>query len=136
VIYEPIPDSCNPESLPTLKEVLQYVDILSPNAEEALSLLSLPLPPTKSIIEKAAGKFLDFGIAAGGHGSVVIRSGNLGAYVKTRGKNGLWVDAYWSASEEDARHVVDVTGAGNSFLGGLAAGLTYTEGDIYEGDSA
>lgn len=26
-------------------------------------------------------------------------------------------------------------GAGNSFLGGLAAGLTYTEGDVYEGES-
>lgn len=25
-------------------------------------------------------------------------------------------------------------GAGNSFLGGLAAGLTYSEGDVYEGE--
>lgn len=82
----------------------------SPNAEEALSLLSLPLPPTKSTIEKAARKFLDFGIATGGQGSVVIRSGQLGAYVKSRGKNGIWVEAYWTESEEDAQHVVDVTG--------------------------
>lgn len=80
----------------------------SPNAEEALNLLSLPLPPNKSIIEKAARKFLDFGIGNEGHGSVVIRSGELGAYVKSRGKNGVWVDAYWTESQ--ARHVVDVTG--------------------------
>jgi len=125
-------DSCTPEALPVLKEVLQYVDILSPNAEEALNLLSLPLPPNKSMIEKAANKFLDFGIGIGGRGSVVIRSGELGAYVKSRGKNGVWIDAYWTGSQEDARHVVDVTGAGNSFLGGLAAGLTYSEDDVVE----
>jgi len=108
------------------------MDVFSPNAEEASSLLSFPLPPNKSTIEKAASKFLDFGIGTGGKGSVVIRSGQLGAYVKSRGTNGIWVDAYWTESQEDAQHVVDVTGAGNSFLGGLAAGLTHTEGDVVE----
>lgn len=86
------------------------IGAISPNAEEALNLLSLPLPPNKSIIEKAARKFLDFGIGNEGHGSVVVRSGELGAYVKSRGKNGVWVDAYWTESQEGAQHVVDVTG--------------------------
>ncbi|KAF7776378.1 hypothetical protein Agabi119p4_4771 [Agaricus bisporus var. burnettii] len=131
VIYEPIPDSCVPEALPALKEVLPNVHILSPNAEEALSLLSVPHSPTRTSIEKAAQTFLDFGVA-GGQGWVIIRSGQLGAYVKSRGKEGVWIDAFWTESEEDARHVVDVTGAGNSFLGGLAAGLTFSEGDVYE----
>jgi hypothetical protein len=83
--------------------------IFSPNAEEALSLLSLPHPPTRSGIEKAAQTFLDFGIAEG-QGWVIIRSGQLGAYVKSRGKEGTWIDAFWTESEEDARHVIDVTG--------------------------
>ena len=34
----------------------------SPNAEEALSLLSIPLPPTKNTIEKATDEFLDIGV--------------------------------------------------------------------------
>jgi sugar/nucleoside kinase (ribokinase family) len=40
----------------------------------------------------------------------------------------MWIEAYWSTEER----VVDVTGAGNSFLGGLAAGLVLTNGDVFE----
>ncbi|KAJ8086369.1 hypothetical protein PM082_005192 [Marasmius tenuissimus] len=99
---------------------------ICPNAEEALSLLSIPLPPTKAAIEKAADKFLELGAKE----AVVIRSGGLGAYVLTRARPGEWITAFWGA--EDMKEVVDVTGAGNSFLGGLAAGLDIAEGDIYE----
>jgi len=60
---------------------------------------------------------------------VIIRSGAMGAYVATRAKGGKWVDAFWTDNKDK---VVDVTGAGNSFLGGLAAGLLLADGDIYE----
>lgn len=80
----------------------------SPNAEEALALLSLPLPPTKSLIEQAAVKFLDLGIGAEGCGCVIIRSGGMGAFVKTRNTEGTWVDAFWAS--DDAGKIVDVTG--------------------------
>lgn len=83
---------------------------------------------------------------------MIIRSGELGAYVKTRldKDKGVWVDAYWDESHSDK--VVDVTGehtdqtklysvliirvlgAGNAFLGGLAAGLELTDGDIRRGE--
>jgi sugar/nucleoside kinase (ribokinase family) len=102
---------------------------LSPNAEEALSLLSLPLVPTKELVEQAANKFLDIGVGEGGVGCVIIRSGAMGAYVATRAKGGQWIDAFWVDRPEK---VVDVTGAGNSFLGGLAAGLLLAKGDVYE----
>jgi len=46
-IYEPIPICCVPEELDELTSVLRSISIFSPNAEEALSLLSLPLPPSK-----------------------------------------------------------------------------------------
>lgn len=128
-VYEPVPDRCIPEELPALKKVLPLISVLSPNAEEALSLLSIPLPPTKTMIEKATKDFLDMGVGKEGSGWVLIRCGALGAYMKSRATNGRWVEAFWA---EDVDKVVDVTGAGNSFLGGFAAGLELSGGDIYE----
>ncbi|KAH0587376.1 hypothetical protein H2248_006173 [Termitomyces sp. 'cryptogamus'] len=123
-------DKCVPEELPALIKVLPGIAILSPNAEEALSLLSIPLPPTPSSIEQAADRLLSYGIGDSRKGWVIIRSGGLGAYVKTLDSRGQWIDAYWSIN--DSKRIVDVTGAGNSFLGGLAAGLMLT-GDVVKG---
>ncbi len=125
-------------------------DNTSPNAEEAFSILSRPLPVSKGGIEQAADELLDLGIGDGGGGWVIIRSGPLGAYAKSRVTKGVWVGAYWTAADEDK--VVDVTGelklahkhqqllsprdilgAGNSFLGGLAAGLELSDGNVLEG---
>lgn len=78
----------------------------SPNAEEALRLLSLPLPPTKPLIEQACQKFIDFGVGLGGAGWVIIRSGELGAFIACRSQPGRWIDPYWTIDER----VVDVTG--------------------------
>jgi len=102
--------------------------VLSPNAEEALRFLSLPLPPTKPLIERACKTFLDFGVGLEGAGWVIIRSGELGAFIACRSQPGRWIDPYWMSEER----VVDVTGAGNSFLGGLAAGLALKDGDAFE----
>ncbi|KAF9646979.1 Ribokinase-like protein [Thelephora ganbajun] len=128
-VYEPIPDRCVPGELPSLIEILPSISILSPNAEEALGLLSISLPITQAKIEEAAAKFLDYGIGGSGKGSVVIRSGALGAYVASRAAKGRWVEAFWGP--DDLHRVIDVTGAGNAFLGGLGAGLKFTQ-DVYE----
>ena len=82
----------------------------SPNAEEALGLLSISLPVTQVKIEEAAAQFLDYGVGDGGKGSVIIRSGALGAYVASRTTEGRWVEAFWGPN--DLCHVVDVTGTG------------------------
>jgi sugar/nucleoside kinase (ribokinase family) len=109
-----------------------------------LSIAHDPAALTRPEIEAAAHRFLDLGIGAAlpgsTRGAIVIRSAELGAYVAQQPTDvgseqadryaGRWVDAYWSA--EHAERVVDVTGAGNSFLGGLAAGLALAN-DIYEG---
>ncbi|KAI0092828.1 Ribokinase-like protein [Irpex rosettiformis] len=129
-IYEPIPDRCIPEELPALIAVLPEISILSPNADEALSLLSIPGTPTCALIEQACQRLLDLGVGPDGSGTVIIRSGHLGAYVKSRTKEGWWVPAYWG--EENKAKVVDVTGAGNAFLGGLAAGLYFKKEDVFE----
>ncbi|KAL7282156.1 hypothetical protein ACG7TL_003625 [Trametes sanguinea] len=130
-VYEPIPDRCIPEELPALKEVLPDLNVLSPNADEALSLLSMPLPPTRELVEEACRRFLDMGVGPNGTGAVVIRSGAMGACIAQREQPFSWVDAYWSGPGSSSK-VVDVTGAGNSFLGGLGAGLALTNGDIWE----
>jgi sugar/nucleoside kinase (ribokinase family) len=129
---------------------LHKIHILSPNAREACNLLSLPYEsePTRSLIEEAANQFYQFGIGPNGSGSIVIRSGELGAFVKDSVGPGLWVDAYW---KENNDRVVDVTGevpiifmksavgvylpsgAGNAFLGGLAAGLHLCNQDVRKG---
>ncbi|EIM88253.1 Ribokinase-like protein [Stereum hirsutum FP-91666 SS1] len=127
-IWEPLPNFCIPEYLPALTEVLPAISILSPNAEESFELLSLPSTVSKSTVEHAATKLLDLGVGADGTGWVIIRSGGLGAYVASRGRKGEWIEAFW----KDQSKVVDVTGAGNSFLGGLGAGLALTGGDVVQ----
>ena len=79
----------------------------SPNAEEALSLLSLPLPPLRQTIEAAADTFLTYNIC-GGSGWVIIRSGALGAYIKSQKTEGQWINAFWTTKDKD--RIVDVTG--------------------------
>jgi len=49
--------------------------------------------------------------------------------MKSEMKKGMWVQAYWTAQDDDK--IVDVTGAGNSFLGGLAAGMLIS-GDMHQ----
>jgi len=95
-----------------------------------MSLLSVSGTPTQSIVEAVCSEFLEYGVGPQGLGTVIIRSGAMGAYVANLKDGGKWVPAFWS-EEDGLAHVVDVTGAGNSFLGGLAAGLHLTE-DIYQ----
>lgn len=75
----------------------------SPNAEEALKLLSMSFDNTKLPIEYAAHQLLALNADKG---CVIIRSGSLGAFVLTKAGGGRWVDAYWN----DAARIVDVTG--------------------------
>ena len=94
-----VPESLGPSALLTTLSK-------SPNAEEALKLVSLPLPPTKPLIEQACKTFLDLGVGLGGAGWVIIRSGELGAFIACRSQPGRWIDPYWINDER----VVDVTG--------------------------
>ncbi|CAG7849441.1 SubName: Full=Uncharacterized protein {ECO:0000313/EMBL:KIM33423.1} [Serendipita indica DSM 11827] len=128
-IYEPIPDRCVPSELPALREVLPDIHILSPNALEACTLLSLASDrePSRELIEAAATQLYDFGVGPNGQGSVLIRSGELGVLIHdSTGR--LWIEAYFQSRDSDK--VVDVTGAGNAFLGGLAAGLYHSNQDV------
>lgn len=79
---------------------------------------------------------------------VIVRCGALGsctarrqyradAYLREEIKL-HWIGAYWTAETTPnfRSHIVDVTGGGNAFLGGLAAGMKLTNGDLLEGAHA
>ncbi len=101
-------------------KTLELIILCSPNAEEALSLLSLPLPPQRQTIETAADRFLAYNIG-GGSGWIIIRSGAMGAYIKNKKADGQWINAFWTPEEQDK--IVDVTGLygivmiGNGYYG-------------------
>ena len=62
--------------------------------------------------------------------TLIVRAGPLGSYTSSDRWRG-WVPAYWGVKEQD--QVVDVTGGGNAWLGGLCAGLSLTDGDMRAG---
>ncbi|GAA5887816.1 hypothetical protein JCM6882_000760 [Rhodosporidiobolus microsporus] len=132
LVYEPIPDRCTPEELPALRKILPHVEVFSPNHEEAWAFYGVGVDEVarrgKEGIEEVAARFF----AEGAAGAVVIRSGPLGAYAVRRGEGrGVWVPAYHSYEDGRATgKVKDVTGAGNSFLGGLMGGLVLHPGDL------
>lgn len=133
-----------PHNWPHFTELVPRVDIFrydprgqlgltcSPNHVEAFQLCSMPPPSAESLTESVelACKALSqlkprtaTIIRAGAHGACYILANNPG---QTH-----WVPAYWS---DDQSRVVDPTGAGNGFLGGLAAALD--EGlDVHTGES-
>ncbi|MEX1014858.1 MAG: PfkB family carbohydrate kinase, partial [Candidatus Paceibacterota bacterium] len=92
------------------QEVLQYVDILTPNETEAKILLGHQ-PDAKKTIEELAFGLLEFGIE-----TVII----------TRGKQGVLIADSLGINKISAPRIspVDSTGAGDCFNGNLAYGLS------------
>ncbi|CEH15467.1 PROTEIN MAK32 [Ceraceosorus bombacis] len=141
IVWEPIPDSARPENLDGLLEAAGMVDVLSPNHVEAHNFLdtsrqqstpgyiadldepSLTPGEFKLQVEKDAHDLLRLCAAFGSHAPLlVIRAGKHGSVALNQG----CVESVWCAPYhgEDKQHeVVDVTGAGNAFLGGLTWSL-------------
>ncbi len=93
-------------------ELFRSVDILTPNETEAASLTGLSVNnKDQTSVRKAAQNLLDRGV-----GKVVITLGEMGAYA-TDGSQEMFV------SPIRIGQVVDTTGAGDAFNGGLASGL-------------
>jgi sugar/nucleoside kinase (ribokinase family) len=64
--------------------------------------------------------------------AIIVRAGRLGSYTISTEWSG-WVPPYFDTHEQG--RVVDPTGGGNGFLGGLCAGLLLSDGDMREGTS-
>ena len=132
IVWEPVPDLCTPEELENTKAALKCVDVLSPNHEELGALFGFKHASgvEKQTVEKHAAELVASGIGAQSEGVIVVRSGKEGCYIARSGgdKSSVWLPAYHT----DQSKVVDPTGGGNGFLGGLAVGLVRTEFDVVE----
>lgn len=108
---------------------MEHIDVLSPNHEEAANFLSISKSQifgqdARQCIRKLVlDRFIELASSTK-HKKVpmiCIRSGALGALVGTSQGLAVWVEAYHTP--EQVKRVVDVTGAGNAWLGGFVAGL-------------
>ena len=105
-ILNPAPAKALPDGL------FLAVDILTPNETEASSLAGIEVDNRdKNSIREAAKRLL-----AKGTGKIVITLGENGAYA-TDGTEEMFMKPI------DTGEVVDTTGAGDAFNGGLASGL-------------
>ena len=132
IVWEPVPDLCTPEELENTKVALKCVDVLSPNHEELGALFGFEHAAgvERQMVEKHAEELAASGIGADGNGVIVVRSGKEGCHIARSGsdKSSCWLPAYHT----DQNKVVDPTGGGNGFLGGLAVGLVRSGFDVVE----
>ncbi|CAK4031122.1 Hypothetical predicted protein [Lecanosticta acicola] len=128
-VWEPFPDLCIPSELQSTYEALKYVDVFSPNHDELASFFGFThnVSVAKTAVENHAQRFLENGIGSDGNGAAVIRAGASGCFVLAPSTR-QWLPAF----HESAQKVVDPTGGGNGFLGGLAVGLARTDFDVLE----
>lgn len=120
-VYEPVPTSCLPEEYENLKlAVATGVTVLSPNALEAARFVGLPEPRTRTEVEELCAHFTFAPV-------LLIRCGAMGSFLRAPGRQ-----TWYAPFHRDAAAVVDPTGAGNAFCGGLAVAL----GKNYDWDTA
>ncbi|KAK9249175.1 Ribokinase-like protein [Lipomyces tetrasporus] len=126
IAWEPVPDLCKPEHLDACLDALPMVDILTPNAAEAAAFFDLPEPFEKDDIEEIGLRFLPH---MREDAAIVIRAGSNGCLVLSKRRGKMWLEAYHTPFPE---RVIDPTGAGNTFVGGLCTGYVLSNGDIIE----
>jgi sugar/nucleoside kinase (ribokinase family) len=121
-IWEPVPDLCTTEEFDNCLKALKYVDVVSPNHGELGGFFGKETDGKDHVdcrtIETLCVQWIESGIGPGGNGGVVVRCGKDGCLVTRKGLR-KWMPAYHQLAEK----VVDPTGGGNGFLGGLAVGL-------------
>lgn len=121
-IWEPVPDLCIPEEMDNCQKALKYVDVVSPNHGELGGFFGTDTNDRQNVdfrkIEDLSSQWVESGIAQDSNGGIVVRCGKDGCLVTRKGLQ-KWLPAYHQSSEA----VVDPTGGGNGFLGGLAVGL-------------
>ncbi|KAK4987021.1 hypothetical protein LTR50_004886 [Elasticomyces elasticus] len=128
-IWEPVPDLCTKSELQNTIEALNYVDVISPNHDELGALLGIDTngPDALPQIEQCAKELVKHNIGPTHAGSVIARAGKHGCYIADSHGTNQWLPAYHQSVEK----VVDPTGGGNGFLGGLAVGMVRTS-DVVE----
>jgi len=148
-------NNCTHDEWSAHKRILPRITVFSPNHVEALALCGrIPSPFTSDEqLERLMGDSLDTALKDAGkefllhmqvdradqgqsnpwERGVIIRCGAKGCLVFTsRGTS--HIPAYWTAQEQ--ARVIDVTGGGNAFMGGLVAGMDLADkSSLSEGGS-
>ena len=121
-VWEPVPDLCTSDEFENCQRALTFVDVVSPNHGELGGFFGKDTNGSDSVnfrlIEELCSQWLKGGIGPDGKGGIVVRCGKDGCIVARDGLR-KWLPAYHQSAEK----VLDPTGGGNGFLGGLAVGL-------------
>jgi len=121
-IWEPVPGLCTTDEFENCLKALKYVDVVSPNNSELGGFFGKKTDGEHQVnfraVEGLCGQWLESGIGPDGNGGIVVRCGKDGCLV-THKRLRKWLPAYHQSADK----VVDPTGGGNGFLGGLAVGL-------------
>ncbi|ROW13243.1 hypothetical protein VPNG_04828 [Cytospora leucostoma] len=158
IIWEPVPDLCTPDELLNLTNCLPIVDVCSPNHSELAGFLGdTGVDPETGGISTAAveqGCEQLLGSMPLSSFTLVIRAGEKGCYVARNGgrgtsgrqqsgsgtgarrqvgpHGGLQPDtdmmSLFAGLLQRQQQVIDPTGGGNTFLGGLAVALARGKG--------
>ncbi|WVR03315.1 hypothetical protein IAU60_000306 [Kwoniella sp. DSM 27419] len=132
LIWEPMPSSCVPAELDAAISLAPSFLIISPNLLELQTLLAISPADTSQPHHAEEAAFalyrrLQTAIPGSTPPAIIVRAGELGSFTLSSQWTG-WVPPYYETADQDK--VIDVTGGGNAFLGGLCAGLLLTNGDM------
>ncbi len=110
ILWEPWQRYCVRENRRKLSSILPLVDCVSPNLEEAQLLLGLEKR------EDLLNRFLEYGVK-----KVIIREGANGStFADSQGN-------YFRVPAVIVDKIVDQTGAGNAYCGGLVVGIVISD---------
>lgn len=123
IVWEPFPPHCVSANLGAHIEACRNVDVFSPNHLELIALFEEKLEGSvhRAEIEHYTERFRSAQLESSGKDvHIVIRAGEHGCFLISKTDEHRWLPPYY---ETESPKVVDPTGAGNAFLGALAAGL-------------
>lgn len=106
IVYEPTLSDLQKKE-PEYKEIFNYIDVFSPNYLESVEITELE--DEEAILDK----YLDWGCR-----SIALRCGDRGSLWKS-------IDGFIIKVPTAEANIVDQTGAGNAYNGGLLYGLAY-----------
>lgn len=124
-IWEPQAKSMRVDTLDEHIKAASILDVFSPNNAELASLFEEEVNPVfeKHVVEDQAKRFVEAGVGPNNQGCVVVRCAEHGCLVMSADIPSTWLPAFYGAGSQ---RVVDATGGGNAFLGGLAIGYQET----------
>ena len=125
-VWEPIPDFCIPDELEAFWEAARLVDVVSPNEGELSSYFGVQnmTDVVRDSGLTVSNEVMRVGIGPEGRGMLVVRTGSRGCTAFSI-EGSLQMRAYFlpNGSNASSDRVVDPTGGGNTFLGGLCKAL-------------